>query len=111
MAAICLHLLREDACAEVRRAAVAKLGQCREANKKSLAELLLALKDPHPGVRAQVARVLSSFKEEGDAVSRALIESLLDHEAEVRSAAADSLGRLRCNAQDAVPALIDALRD
>ena len=63
-----------------------------------------ALRDPHPGVREQAARVLGRC---GDAGSAPLLRDLLarDPEEEVRAAAAGSLGEL------ADPPTVHALRE
>jgi HEAT repeat protein len=111
VAAVCLRALRDDGAPSVRRAAIQKLGECGEAKEKALSELLVALNDPHPGVRADAAKVLKFFNGDRDSIVAALIECLRDPEGEVRAEAAKGLGYLRRRADEAVPALIGALKD
>jgi HEAT repeat protein len=111
VAELCLRALREDAAWLVRYAAAIKLRECDKANKKALAELLLAFQDIDPDVRTQVAEILSSFETDEDVIVAALIQGLHDPASIVRSRAATGLGKLRRNPHETVPALIGVLRD
>jgi HEAT repeat protein len=118
--------------AEKRRSALTVLGKMGD--KKSLSLFTEALRDPDTKVRVTAAQVLAEFGQKGTDL---LIKALQDPEVSVRQAAIESLGRVRdyravkpllqllgselkadvllalsqLGSADAVPALLDLLKD
>lgn len=106
IAALC-KCLRSEPDTDVRRHATFSLGKFVD---HAIDELIRALHDEHPGVRARAAGALgeSRVKDKSQTLVDALIKCLADPEASVREAAA---GALCYSMPLAIPALIKALSD
>src|SRR5437016_5711603 len=79
---------------------------------KAFRQLLSQLADPDPHVRADAIVQVEEFPPENPMVVPALIRCLqADPDSWVRACAANTLGTTRPAALDAVPALIQALKD
>jgi HEAT repeat protein len=79
--------------------------------EKSTAELIADLKSPSEKDRLIAVRLLPQRKDEAAQTVPALIESLKDHEHDIRWSAAIGLGNLGEKAKEAIPALQAALTD
>jgi HEAT repeat protein len=77
----------------------------------AISALSAALRDQDNLVRIYVAETLLRLKVRPEAMVRVLAEALKDEEAGVSMAAARILGHLGPDAKDAVPALIETLKD
>jgi HEAT repeat protein len=101
--------------AEVRREALRSLGKLQERAPLEpglvVPQLLDALADRDPGVRAMAATYLGIIHEHPDDVVPALAEMLKDGDPAVRTAAATALGGFGAAAKPAVPALRRAAGD
>jgi HEAT repeat protein len=101
--------------AKERARAAEAIGEMKEDAKGSVGQLLPLLKDKDDDVRVKTAgalgRIGQAVKDEFKPAVPHLIELLKkDGNEEVRTEAADSLGRGAVEAKTAVPALIDALK-
>ncbi|QEH37032.1 putative lyase [Aquisphaera giovannonii] len=76
-----------------------------------LADLIAALGDPEPRVRAAAARILGGLGREAMPAGTALIAGLSDPVLEVRVAAAKSLLRVPADPEQLVPAVLAAIRE
>ncbi|MCE9532016.1 MAG: HEAT repeat domain-containing protein [Planctomycetes bacterium] len=73
-----------------------------------VAALIETLDDPDTEVRQNIAIAIANL---GDSVVPALIDALADAKAERRMGAAIALGQVRPPARNAVPALVNAMKD
>ncbi len=73
--------------------------------------LLIALRDPLPGVRANAAGSLGFLGSKPDRVVPALVACLADTDLSVRTSAVEALGWFRQSATSAIPSLVELQRN
>ena len=107
-----LLLLLKDADDRVQLSAAQALARIDPKVREPIPVLMALLHHRHAGVRSRAAEVLEELVGPGDQeVVRALTKSLGDEDANVRAHAIPALGKIGPAAKDAVPVLIQTLRD
>ena len=102
------RILREDTEAKLRRLAVVRMAQYRADAAEAVPDLVAALEDKAPTVRAAAADTLAAV---GPAAGPSLVERFAHKDREVRMLAIYAVGRMGPAAKDLAPKIEPLLKD